>query len=86
MQMRMVDQRLGPGVQQGDKSDLRPQVFPILSQLKEGFRGSLEKKGVDDLLIPQSQWPEPLGKRKHQVKIRNWEQILLPGFQPPLLR
>jgi hypothetical protein len=84
--MRMVDQGLGPSVQQGDKPNLGPQIFSILSQLKERFRGSLEKKVVDDLLIPQSQWPEPLGKRKHQVKIRNWQQILLPGFQPPLLR
>jgi hypothetical protein len=69
--MRVVDQGLGPSVQQGDKPNLGPQIFSILSQLKERFRGSLKQKVVNDLLISQSEWPEPFGKSKYQVEIRN---------------
>ena len=85
MHMRMVDQRLGPGMQQGDKPNLRPEILSVLGQLQERFRGRLKQKVVNDLLIPQSQWPEPLGKSKDHMKIRNRQQIPLPGFQPPLL-
>ena len=51
VQMRMMQQILPPGMQDGEETDLRSQMFRIAGNGQQGFRGGAEQNAVDRLFV-----------------------------------
>jgi hypothetical protein len=49
----MVQQRLGPGVQDGQEADGGAQVLAVSGDLEQGLRGGAEQDPVEEFLVAQ---------------------------------
>jgi hypothetical protein len=84
MQMRMVQEGLGPGVQDGNETHFCSQVLGVLRYLFEGLRCSLEQDRVNHILVSQGQRSEAFREGEDHMEVSCGEQILFPGFKPSL--
>jgi len=66
-----------------EETDLRAQVFRVDGSLQESCRARSKQQAIEKLLVVQDQGSEPVGKRKNQVHVRNVQEFLLAGSQPP---
>ena len=51
MQMRMVQQILPPGVENGEEADFGAQMFGVAREGEQGFRSSAKENIVNRLLV-----------------------------------
>lgn len=75
VQMRMVQQGLSPGLQDGDKADVGPQVFWVAGDGQQSLGGSSKQKTVEHSLVLQRQRAELIGQREDEVKVEDVEQV-----------
>ena len=82
MDMRMVEQILPPGVEDGEKSDFRTQVLGIGGDDAHRLGCGTEKDAVDDLFVVKSDGGYLIGQRKDNMKIGGIEQLGLAILDP----
>ncbi len=75
MDMRMNVELLTPGVQHAEEANLRAEVLRITSHFEECFRTGAEQETVEDFLILQHQWGQPMGQCEDHVQIAGREKL-----------
>ena len=80
MDMRMMGQRLSPGMQDGDEAD--PGAQTLGGERDERLGSSAHQEAVDRLFVLESD----LGRRRRQgedhVEVGNWQQLALTSGEP----
>jgi len=82
VQMRMVQQVLAPGVQDGDEADLGPQVLGIGSDRAQGLRRCLEQHVVQQRFVLVGDRLDGLRHREHDVEVFHRQQLGAAILQP----
>ena len=82
MQMRVMQQILAPGMQDGDEADLGAQVLRVGGDGAQGLGGGMEQDVVDDRLVLVRDRSDLLRHREDDVKVFDRQQFGLPVFQP----
>jgi len=80
--MRVSEQVLAPGMQDGEESDLGAQVLGIGGYLEKGFRTSAEQEVIEDFLVLQRQWGELVRESEDNMDIGNRQKFILPSHDP----
>ena len=65
----MVQERLRPGVEDGEEADRGAQVPRVAGDLEQGLRGRAEQDLVDDLLVAQRERGDGLGYGEDDVEV-----------------
>jgi len=71
MDMRVVFEPLGPGVQDSEKTNPGSQPFRIGGHLEKGFGHSTKQKSINDPRVLKCQRSEFMRQREDHVAIRN---------------
>jgi hypothetical protein len=82
----MVVQRLPPGMQHGEESDLRPQMVWIAGHGQEGLGHRLKEKGIQHPRVLKREWAEGMREGKHPMDIGDVEQLRVASREPSRLR
>ena len=82
MQMRVMQQILAPGMQNGDETDLGTQVLWIGGDRAQGLGGGMKQEVVDHGLVLVRDRGDLLGQREDHVEILNGKEVGLAIFQP----
>jgi hypothetical protein len=80
--VRVVAERLAPGVQHREHADLRPQVPGIGRDLPQRLGGRPEQQVVDQGRVLQGQRPNLVGQREDDVVVLDGQERLGLAFQP----
>lgn len=80
--MRVSEQVLAPGMQDGEESDLGAQVLGIGGHLEKGFRTSAEQEVIEDLFVLQHQWRELMRQGEDNVDIGDRQEFILASGDP----
>ncbi len=75
MDMRVMHQRLSPGMQHAEETDLRPQMLGVGGHLFERGSYRLEQQVVENALILEHQFRKLMRHREDNVKIAQRYQI-----------
>ena len=84
MEVWVVEEGLGPGVEDGDESDVCAEVLGIGSELFEGLGSGVEEDTVEGALVSQGEGSELLRQGEDDVEVRGWQQVLFPVQDPSL--
>jgi hypothetical protein len=82
MQMRVMLQRLTPGMQQGNETDLGTQVFGSGRDGAQGLGGGVKQEVINHGFILVRDDGNLLGQREHNVEVVNGNEVGLAIFQP----
>ena len=82
--MRVVEQLLGPGVQDGEHADRRPDMARIAGEFDDGLPGGLHQQGVAVTLVGAQRVAEFLGHGHGDVEIARRQHLGLAGREPAL--
>src|SRR5712691_9830708 len=80
--MRMMEQILSPGVQDGEKADLCPQMFGIGGDGGQGLGRGSEQNAVDEIFVLVSNGRDLFGEREDDMKILRLENFRFSFFDP----
>jgi hypothetical protein len=80
--VRVLGQRLAPGVQNSREADLGAEMLGIAGNGLERLRGGLEQNAVDDSLVLICDGGNLLRQGEDNMKVLDWQQIGLARFQP----
>jgi hypothetical protein len=69
MQMRMQQQVLAPGVQNGEEPDVRAEMLRVARDGEQGFGGRTEQDVIDDLLVLKGDTGQSFGKGEDDVEV-----------------
>ena len=75
VQMRMVQQILAPGMQNGDETDLGAQVLGIGRNRAQGLSRGVKQEVIDYGLVLVRDRRDGLGQRKDDVEIRHGKEV-----------
>src|SRR5215471_7954872 len=84
--MGMVVQRLPPGMQHGEESDLCPQMVRIACHGQEGFGHSLKEKSIQHPRVLEREWAEGMREGKHHMDIGDVESASRAASQAACAR
>lgn len=73
-------------MQHAQKSQLRSQPLRIGSHFQKRLGGSPEQQIVDDALVLPGDARHRIRQRENDVKVLDWQQLLLPRQQPGFAR
>jgi hypothetical protein len=82
MQVRMQMQILAPGVEYGKEADGRSEMLGIGCDGEQSFGSSAEQSVVNLLGILKSQASQFLRESKHDVEVRDGQELGLPLRKP----
>src|SRR5215470_6032410 len=82
----MVVQRLAPGMQHGEESDLRPQMVRIACHGQEGLGHRLKEEGIQPPWVLEREWAQEMWEGKHHMDVGDVEQLRFAGGEPGGLR
>ena len=82
----MVVQRLPPGMQHGEASDLRPQMVRIACHGQEGLGHRLQEKGRQHPWVVAREWAEGRREGQHPMDGGDVEQLRCASREPGRLR
>src|ERR1035437_3332354 len=82
MQMRVMQQGGSPGVQYGEETNLRAQMFGIGGNGAQGFGRGLEENVIDHLLVLVSDRGNLVRHREDDVVILAVEKFIPAVFDP----
>ena len=82
--MRVVDQLLGPGVQHSQNADGAANITLVAGQLDDRFACRLHQRRVAVALIGTQQGPQFRWHGDGDVEVRAWQQLGLARGQPAL--
>src|SRR5688500_2687990 len=83
MQVGMVLEGAGPGVEHAGEANLRAEPLRIVSELEQGLRDGLEEQIVEHECVPPGQPPKLGGKGEDDVEVARREDALFPLCDPP---
>src|SRR5260370_6449352 len=78
MDMRMNFEPLTPCVQHAEEANFRTEVPRIARDYLKCFGTSAKQEIVEDLLVLQHQWPQPVGQCEDDVQVAGREQFSSP--------
>jgi hypothetical protein len=78
----VVEQRLGPGVQDGEKADLSAEMTRVAGDLEQCLRCGAKEDLVDRLLVVPRQGGNFCGHGEHDVEVGNRQKILGTRREP----
>src|SRR5215510_8666616 len=82
----MVGQRLPPGRQHGEESDLRPQMVRIACHSEEGLGHRLKEEGIQHPRVVERAWAEGMRESKHHMAVGHLKQLSFASREPGRLR
>src|SRR5215510_1799588 len=82
----MVGQRLPPGRQHGEESDLRPQMVRIACHSEEGLGHRLKEEGIQHPRVVEREWAEGMRESKHHMAVGHLKQLSFASREPGRLR
>jgi hypothetical protein len=82
--VRVVEQLLGPCVQDGEHADRRSDLARIAGEFDDGLRGGFHQQGVAVTLVGAQRVPEFLGHGQDDVEIARRQDLALAGLEPAL--
>jgi hypothetical protein len=80
--VRMMEQVLTPGMEDGKESDLGPQMFGIDGYLQKGLRTGAEQEVIEDLLVLQRQLGELVRQSEDNMNIGDRQKFVLTSGDP----
>src|SRR5664279_1169619 len=84
MHMRMMQESLPPGMENGEEPDLGTQVLRIGGDLQEGLGHGPEQQAINQGLVLQGQGSQDMGQCEYHMVVRNWQQFGGALSQPEL--
>jgi hypothetical protein len=84
MYMRVKFEFLSPGVQDAEEADFCTEMLGIARDFQKSFRTGAKQEIVDDLLVLQDQWPQPVGQCEDHMDVTRWEKLLAPRCEPAI--
>src|SRR5262249_37473628 len=78
----MVVQRLAPGMQHGEESDLRPQMVRIACHGQEGLGHRLKEESIQHPRVLEPEWAEGMREGKHHMDVGDVEQLCFASREP----
>jgi hypothetical protein len=82
MDMRVKFEILSPTVQHAEEADFRAEMLGIACDFQKGFRTGAKQEIVDDLLVLQHQWSQPVGQCEDHMDVTRWEKLLAARCEP----
>src|SRR5690554_5472339 len=82
MQLRVILQSTGVGVQHRRHAQLTADVPLVLAELFQCLDGGLKQERVGSVLMPVEERPQLLGDRQRHHKILRWNELLLLPVKP----
>jgi hypothetical protein len=82
MQVRMMMQILAPGVQHGEKADVRSQVLGVMGNGLQCFGCGTKQDAVDRSFVLQGEWADFFWQREDDMEVGHVKEVLLSGFKP----
>jgi hypothetical protein len=83
MDMRVNVELLTPGVQHTEETNFRAEVFRIASDFEKCFRAGAKQEIVEDLLVLQDQWRQPVGQCEDDMEVACREKFSSTRSDPP---
>ena len=83
MDMGMEPELLIPGMQHGEETDFRAEVFRIASDFEKSFRAGTKQEIVDHLFVLQHHWGQVAGECEDHVQVARGEQFSATCSNPP---
>src|SRR5260370_7634975 len=83
MDMRMNFELLTPCVQHAEEANFRTEVPRIARDFLKCFGTSAKQEIVEDLLVLQHQWPQPVGQCDDDLQVPGRQQFSPPPRNPP---
>src|SRR4030042_928652 len=75
MNMRMIEQVLAPGVENGKKADLSAEMFGVTGKRLKCLGHSLKEKRVKRFFVTQGKGIKLVRQRKNHMEIRNRKKV-----------
>lgn len=85
MQVWVQYERLAPGVQNREDSQVSPEVLGIGRDLEQRLGGAVEQQIIEHLGVAQSQNVELLRQGEDDVKVGHRQQFVAPPLEPAFL-
>ena len=82
VKMRVMVQRLSPGMQHRDRADLGAEVARVGGDAAQRLRRRAEQNGVDHRLVVERDLGDGGRQREHDVEVRGRQQFGLPRIEP----
>ena len=82
VQMRMMDERLAPGVEDGEEADLGAEVARVGGNRAECLGDGSEEETVDDGLVLGGDLGDRRGHGEDDVEVLGGQQVLPAPFEP----
>jgi hypothetical protein len=82
--VRVQFEFLTPAVQHAEEADFRAEMLGIACDFQKGFRTGAKQEIVDDLLVLQDQWSQPVGQCEDNMDVTRWEKLLAPRCEPAI--
>ena len=83
MGMRMNFEFLTPCVQHAEEANFRTEVSRVASDFQKCFGTGAEQEIVEDTLVLQNQWRQPVGQREDDVQVACREEFFSTRSDPP---
>jgi hypothetical protein len=84
MYMRVKFEFLSPTVQHAEEADFSTEMLGIACDFQKSFRTGAKQEIVDDLLVLQDQWSQPVGQCEDNMDVTRWEKLLAPRCEPAI--
>src|SRR4029077_8883359 len=75
---------LPPGMQNTEEADFCTEVFGIAGHFEESFCTGAKQEIVDDLLVLQDQWSQPVGQCEDHMDVARREKLLAARCEPAI--
>jgi hypothetical protein len=75
---------LSPAVQHAEEADFRAEMLGIACDFQKGFRTGAKQEIVDDLLVLQDQWSQPVGQCEDNMDVARREKLLATCCEPAI--
>ena len=83
MDMRMNFEFLTPGVQHAKKANFRTEVSRVASDFQKCFGTGTEQEIIEDTLVLQNQWRQPVGQREDDMEVARRKELSATRSDPP---
>ena len=80
----MVEQLLGPGVQDGEHADRRADMASVAGEFDDGFGGGLHQKGIAVTLVGAQRVAKLLRYGDGYMEVAARQHLALAGLEPTL--
>jgi hypothetical protein len=84
MYMRVKFEFLSPTVQHAEEADFCTEMLGIARDFQKSFRTGAKQEIVDDLLVLQDQWSQPVGQCEDNMDVTRWEKFLAARCEPAI--